>query len=148
MIRLVKGKARLNIEIKVSDEKPRIVREVVDIIRIEGIEKESMVTSFDRRVVEEVKNIAPGIKAGFIFKKGNPEFVYEGVWEVLSCSSKVVDRKFVERARQNNKEIHVWTVNKKRDEEISGSRSRWYHHRPPRSFDSISPEKKVIHPTG
>lgn len=110
-IQVIKGKIKLNIELKISFEEPGMVQKIVDIIRTEGLGKDCMVTSFDRRSVEEVKNIAPEIKAGFIFEKGYPVDVYDGNWEVLSCSRKVVDEELVERARKSNKEIHVWTVN-------------------------------------
>lgn len=111
VILVIKGKIKLNIELKISDEEPGMVQKIVDIIRTEGLEKDCMVTSFDRRSVEEVKNIAPEIKAGVVFEKGYSVDVYDGNWEVLSCSRKVVDKELVERAKKNNKEIHVWTVN-------------------------------------
>ncbi len=111
VIRLARGKIRLNIEIKVSTEEPRIAGMVVDIIRDERFENECMVTSFSRETVEEVKRLAPDIRTGFIFGKDYTEDVFEGEWEILSCNQEIVNENFVARAKSARKGVHVWTVN-------------------------------------
>lgn len=110
VIELVKGRVRLNIEIKVSREEPEIVGKVVDIVRSEKFEKDCMVTSFTSEIVEEIKEIAPDIRTGLIFGRDYPADVFEGSWEVLSCNQDVVDEEFVARAKNSGKLIHVWTV--------------------------------------
>ncbi len=109
-IRTVKGGFLLNIEIKVSREEPDLVQKVVDIIHREKIRKKCLITSFDRKTVETVKEIDPRIKTGFIFSQDYPEDVFEGNWDVLSCNLRVVNTEFVAKAREKKKEIHVWTV--------------------------------------
>lgn len=111
VMRLVKGKLKLNIEIKISREEPGIAGNVVDIIRSEGFERECIVTSFDTETVREIKRIAPDIRAGLIFGRDYPEDVFEGNWEILSCNQSVINQGFISRARESGKEIHVWTVN-------------------------------------
>jgi glycerophosphoryl diester phosphodiesterase len=110
VIRAVKGKMLLNIEIKVSREETDIVRKVVDIIHSEGISKKCLVTSFGRLIVEKVKEIDPRITTGFIFSQKYPPDVFEGNWDALSCNYKVVDADFVAKAREFKKKIYVWTV--------------------------------------
>ncbi len=110
VIRTVKGKMLLNIEIKVSREETDIVRKVVDIIHSEGITKKCIVTSFGRSEVEKIKELDPRIMTGFIFSQKYPPDVFEGNWEALSCNYKVVDADFVAKARENKKKIYVWTV--------------------------------------
>ena len=110
VIRSVKGKILLNIEIKLSREEPEIAQKVVDIIHREKIRKKCLITSFDRKTVETVKEIDPRIKTGFIFGQDYPEDVFEGNWDVLSCNIRVLNAEFMAKAREKKKEIHVWTV--------------------------------------
>ncbi len=113
VIRAVKGKMLLNIEIKVSKEETDIVSKVVEIINSEGIRNKCLVTSFGRSEVEKVKELDPRIKTGFIFGQEYPPDVFEGNWEALSCHYSVVDADFVAKARENKKKIFVWTVDDK-----------------------------------
>lgn len=110
VIGVAKGKILLNIEIKVSSEEPELAQKVVDIIHKEKIRKKCLITSFDRKSVESVKEIDPRIKTGFIFSQDYPEDVFEGSWDVLSCNLRVVNPEFVAKAKEKKKEIHVWTV--------------------------------------
>jgi len=115
VIGLAMGRVKLNIEIKVSREEPAIAGKVVDIVRAEKFEKDCMVTSFTREIVEEIKRIAPDIRTGLIFGRDYPTDVLEGGWEVLSCNQDVVDEEFVARAKNSGKRVHVWTVD---DEDV------------------------------
>lgn len=115
VIQFVRGKMKLNIEIKVSREEPEIAQKVVSIVRSEDFVKECIVTSFDRGTVEEVKKIAPEITAGFIFEEEYPSDVFQGNWDALSCDYILVNKEFVLRARENSKKIYVWTVNNKKE---------------------------------
>lgn len=111
VIQLVKGKIKLNIEVKVSGNDPDIVQKVVDIIRSENIAKECMVTSFEKPVIEKVKEIAPELITGFIFDEEHPPDIFEGNWEVVCSKRNIVDKAFVQKAKQNGKKLFVWTVN-------------------------------------
>jgi glycerophosphoryl diester phosphodiesterase len=96
-------------------DEPEIARKVVDIIRSEAFEKECIVTSFDRKIVEKVKQIAPDIKTGFIFNKEYPLDVFEGSWDALCCNYRIVNKEFVLKAKNSHKIIYVWTVNRKEE---------------------------------
>jgi glycerophosphoryl diester phosphodiesterase len=110
VIRLVKGKMRLNIEIKTFRPEPEIAQKVVDIIRSEHFENQCMVTSFNREVVIAVKRIAPEIITGFIFGKNYPDDVFKGSWDVLSCNHRIATPEFIQKAREHNKQVYVWTI--------------------------------------
>lgn len=110
VIRFARGKIKLNIEIKNSQDEPTIASEVVDIIRSEDFIGDCMVTSFSRMTIEEVKRIAPEIRTGFIFGEEYPDDVFDGDWEVLSSNHGNVDSTFVARAKESGKRLHVWTV--------------------------------------
>lgn len=111
VIHLVKGKMKLNIEIKISRSEPDIAQKVVDIVRAEGFSKEVMITSFDKATVEEVLRLAPDIPVGFIFNEKNTVDVFSGAWPILSSKYTLVNAEFVKKARATGKKIHAWTVN-------------------------------------
>ena len=111
VIQSVKGKIKLNIEVKVSGEDPEIAQKVVDIIRSESITNECMVTSFEKPVIEKVKEIAPELITGFIFDEEHPPDIFDGNWEYVCCKRNIVDAEFVQRAKQKGKKVFVWTVN-------------------------------------
>ncbi len=111
VIHLVKGNIKLNIEVKVSGRDPEIAQKVVDIIRSEGIEKECMVTSFEKPVIEKVKGIAPDLITGFIFDEEHPADIFDGSWEYVCTKRTIVDKVFVQEAHRKGKKIFVWTVN-------------------------------------
>ena len=115
VIRAIKGKMLLNIEIKVPREETDIVRKVVDIIHSEGIRKKCIVTSFGRSIVEKIKELDPRITTGFIFSQKYPPDVFEGNWDALSCNYKVVNADFVAKVREFKKKIFVWTVDDEED---------------------------------
>ena len=113
VIRYAKGRLKLNIEIKISREEPTIAAAVVDVIRSEECGEDCLITSFSREIVEDAKRIAPEIRAGLIFGRDYPDDVFDGGWEILSCSHEVVDSAFVARARESGKSVHVWTVDER-----------------------------------
>jgi glycerophosphoryl diester phosphodiesterase len=110
-IRLAKGRIKLNIEVKVSRKDPAIAENVVDIIRSENLEKACMVTSFEKPVIEKVKEIAPELITGFIFDEEHPPDIFEGNWEYVCSNRNIVDEAFVRKAKQKGKKVLVWTVN-------------------------------------
>ncbi|MDZ7290776.1 MAG: glycerophosphodiester phosphodiesterase family protein [candidate division KSB1 bacterium] len=112
VVELVRGEMKLNIEVKMHGHERNVAQLVVETLRHEKFVDECVVTSFDRSVADEIKSLAPELKAGYIF--GWKEFsseVFSGKVELLSAHYSLVDASFVERARIAGKSVHVWTVN-------------------------------------
>ncbi|HPI72899.1 MAG TPA: glycerophosphodiester phosphodiesterase family protein [bacterium] len=111
VMRLVKGKMKLNIEVKITREEPQVAEKVIEVIRQEGFDKECMITSFDQATVEKVIELAPDLPAGLIFSETVKTDVFAGPWPILSVRYSAVNKEFVAKARKAGKQIHVWTVN-------------------------------------
>jgi glycerophosphoryl diester phosphodiesterase len=112
MIALVRGKMPLNIEAKIHGHERNVASLIVETLRRERFEDECVVTSFDHKVVDEIKTIAPALPVGYIF--GWREFsreVFDGKVELLSAHYSLADAAFLERAHGAGKRLHVWTVN-------------------------------------
>jgi glycerophosphoryl diester phosphodiesterase len=115
VIRLVKGRMKLNIEVKISENEPGIAQRVIDIVRSENFSKSCIITSFDMETVKTFKAIAPDLKTGLIFDKEYRSDVFEGNWEILSSNYELVDAEFMRLAKHSGKKTYVWTVNDKEE---------------------------------
>jgi glycerophosphoryl diester phosphodiesterase len=114
VVAFARGKMKLNIEVKIHGHERDLPVLVVDTIRREKFIDECVVTSFDWKTVDEIKKLAPELKAGYIFgwKEFSPE-VFDAPVELLSAHYSLVDAEFLERAHTAGKKVHVWTVNYK-----------------------------------
>ena len=114
VIALARGKMKLNIEIKIHGHERHLPALVAETIRRENLVDECVVTSFDWKIVDEIKKLAPELNTGYIFgwKEFSPE-VFTAAVELLSTHYSLVDADFVDRAHAAGKKVHVWTVNYK-----------------------------------
>lgn len=115
VIRLVKGRMKLNIEVKISENEPGIAQKVVDIVRSEDFSKDCIITSFDMETVKTFNSIAPDLETGLIFEKEYRSDVFEGAWDILCSNFELVDAGFVQFAKESGKKIYVWTVNEREE---------------------------------
>ncbi|NOR13880.1 MAG: hypothetical protein GQ545_11570, partial [Candidatus Aminicenantes bacterium] len=115
VILLAKGRMKLNIEVKISENEPGIAQRVVDIVRSEDFSRDCIITSFDMETVKTFKKIAPDLETGLIFDKEYHSDVFEGTWDVLSTNHELVDAEFVRLAKDNGKKIYAWTVNEQEE---------------------------------
>ena len=106
----VRGKLKLNIELKIHGRGQMLESEVVRLIRQARFESECIVTSLDHDTVREVARQAGSPRTGLIItaKIGDPT---QSDVDVLSVNSRLVTREFVARAHRAGMEVHVWTVN-------------------------------------
>lgn len=112
VIDLVKGKIGLNIELKTNGHEKRLADMAVEIVKEKDFQNSCIFTSFDFKQADRVKEIDPSLKVGYIMKKLPDDFdVFKADVDLLSVHHGLVDKDFVDKARANNKEVHVWTVN-------------------------------------
>ncbi|MGC9363684.1 MAG: glycerophosphodiester phosphodiesterase [Fidelibacterota bacterium] len=112
VIDAVKGKIKLNIELKINGHEKELVEKVVDLIHEKKFQSECIVTSFDLQSVQKVRQLDKNLKVGLIFSK-YPENVdvFSLDVDLLSVKYTLVDEEFMRKARASGKDVHVWTVN-------------------------------------
>jgi|WetSurMetagenome_2_1015567.scaffolds.fasta_scaffold351570_1 glycerophosphoryl diester phosphodiesterase len=111
IIDLVKGKMKLNIELKCNGHQKKLADKVVKIVKEKDFSKECILTSFEINEIKRAKEIDSTLKVGLIFEKMPGAYdVFKANMEVLSVNYLLVDENFVRKAKENGKEIHVWTV--------------------------------------
>ena len=108
----VKGKMKLNIELKMSGHEKFLIEKVIDLINEKDFRSECIITSFDLAAIKKVRQLDKDLKVGYIFSKyPEDEDVFTADVDLLSVKYKLVDEEFIRKAHANNKEVHVWTVN-------------------------------------
>lgn len=110
----VKGRLKLNIELKNNGHQKQLVEQTVRLIHDNGFANDCTVTSFDASLLKKVKSIDKQIKTGLIVGKKPDDLnalLDSDAYEVLSVAYPLVDAAFVRAAYEHRKELYVWTVN-------------------------------------
>jgi glycerophosphoryl diester phosphodiesterase len=116
VLRLARGKIRLNVELKVNRHgnnpaaRRELARKVVDLIRTEDFRDQCVITSLDYHILLDVKEFDPDLPVGLIAQEvvGN---AHELKVDFYSIHRDMADRDFVKKAHRLGRPVYVWTVN-------------------------------------
>jgi len=112
VIDLVKGKMKLNIELKANGHEKKLAERTLKIVEDNNFLDQVVFTSFKFDEIRKIRELNKDAKVGYIFGKLPEEVdVFSEDVDLLSVHYKTVDENFVKRAKANGKEIAVWTVN-------------------------------------
>ena len=109
VIQLVKGKARLVVEIKVPGTEKRVLQEIKE----NRLEDEALITSFYHPVIRRVKELNPNVQAGVIIasRPVKPaQLAIDAKANALFPKYTFVDQQMVLVAHKNNLVVYPWTV--------------------------------------
>ena len=109
------GWVTFNIEVK---EAP--AREVGDMLEAYSIEHETLVTSFNRAFLDELKSIFPKARAGYLYRMSyrherKLQNAVEAGAEIVLPHFNSIDKELVEQAHDLGLEVYAWTVNNEHD---------------------------------
>jgi glycerophosphoryl diester phosphodiesterase len=112
VIDTVRGKMKLNIELKVSGHEKQLVERTVRIVEQKNFISHCIITSFDFNSIDKIRELNKDIKVGYIFSKMPDNIdVFTAHVDLLSVNYKLIDNDFISKAHANKKEVHVYTVN-------------------------------------
>jgi glycerophosphoryl diester phosphodiesterase len=109
----VRGRIKLNIELKTNGHEKELAERTVKIIKEKNFHSECILTSFSYSQLKKVKEIEPDLRTGLIFSKMPADiniFTNNSI-DLLSVHYSLVNEVFMKSANDAGKEVHVWTVN-------------------------------------
>ncbi len=110
-IEAIKGKAKLNIELKGKD--PLLVPQVIGTLREKEFMEEAILSSFNYSFIEEAKRLEPRIITGLLFATLGEEREGSSYWKYLDLilpRYDLVNKDLIERAHSLGLEVIAWTV--------------------------------------
>lgn len=110
VIALVRGRARLNIELKYNVPDPGLAPAVLAILERENFLGQSVITSLDYAALRQVKQLEPRAVTGHIVTAAVGD-VARTEADFLSLNAAQATASLVRRAHRAGKRVHVWTVN-------------------------------------
>lgn len=111
VMQIVKGRADLNIEMKRNAASDMLPEAVVALIEEYDMEKQCVITSTDRKYLEQVKELNPDLRTGYIVSAAYGNYFNDDSVDFFSVRSSYLSESIVREAHSYGKEIHAWTVN-------------------------------------
>jgi glycerophosphoryl diester phosphodiesterase len=110
VIDLVRGRMRINVELKYNVPDPTLAPAVIDLLRSQDFLDQVVITSLDYAALRQVEGIHPDIDTGLIVTAAVGD-VTRAQADFLSLNSAHATRALILQARAAGKDVHVWTVN-------------------------------------
>ncbi|MEN8248061.1 MAG: glycerophosphodiester phosphodiesterase family protein [Bacteroidota bacterium] len=116
VIDLVRGKMKLNIELKANGHEIMLAERTLKIVEENNFLDQVVFTSFKFDEVRRIRALNKEARVGYIFSKLPEDIdVFSEDVDILSAKYKIVDAEFMKKARAAGKEVAVWTVNEPED---------------------------------
>lgn len=110
IIRVAKGRIKLDIEIKCYGREKDLTKKVVGIVDRDNFQNKCIITSFSYNVLKYVKVLNPKIKTSYIIYSRPKDLSLKDA-DIYSVEKDHVDKKLIYELHRNKKQIHVWTTN-------------------------------------
>lgn len=93
--------------------------EVIKLIDKYDMAEDSIISSFDHRLLKNIKKQHPEYRVGILYSETHGidiiEYCIKNSFDAVHPDFKLVDKAFVDKAHENGIEVNVWTVDNVRD---------------------------------
>lgn len=107
---MIKGRCRLNLEIKYNGRNSGIVEATGNAVAKAGMEDHVIITSFNRSFIRASRILFPAIKTGYVFSLPVKPYIWLNTHPVASMNKIALKEGVVKLLKYKKKEIHVWTL--------------------------------------
>ena len=115
VLELCQGRINLSIELKFHAHKKHLEEDLIALIEEYDFVENCFVSSFNYDSIVKIKKLNEDISTGYIMSPAYGDFYNKPHIDFLSVRATLVSRNIVERAHEAGKEVHVWTVNTRKD---------------------------------
>ena len=116
---LKENKLQLNCEIKCDTGFCFAYEEIIKLLYHHGMAEDSILSSFDHRILLDIKEKYPRIKLGMLYHQTHGmdviDYCVQNGFHALHPHFSLVDQEFVKRAHENGLLVNVWTVDELTD---------------------------------
>ncbi|MCL5255774.1 MAG: glycerophosphoryl diester phosphodiesterase membrane domain-containing protein [Gammaproteobacteria bacterium] len=113
-IELMRGRAQLYLEVKTAAAMPDLVADTVaELQRLDFVD-ETIIAALSPRVLNQVLELEPDIRTGLLVHTAIGSLGSQS-YDALSLRDALVSPRQIRAARSGDYELHVWTVNTRRD---------------------------------
>ena len=113
-LELCRGRLELNIEVKNNHHNADVAVKTAEMITEMGMEDQCAISSMSYDFLKDVKEVNPQIRTGYIMSVAYGRVELLEYADFLSVHYDCVNERFMERAHEAGKEVHVWTVNSRK----------------------------------
>ena len=113
-LELCRGCLELNIEVKNNHHNADVAVKTAEMITELGMEDQCAISSMSYDFLKDVKEVNPQIRTGYIMSVAYGRVELLEYADFLSVHYDCVNERFMERAHEAGKEVHVWTVNSRK----------------------------------
>ena len=113
-IEVVRGRAKLYLEIKFSPHTPDLTRNVVEVLQENDFIEDVLIGAMHSGILREVRSMEPGLRTSLLIHTfiGEPD---RELLDALGLRAAITSTHDVREARRHGHELHVWTVNDRRE---------------------------------
>ena len=114
VIEVVRGRAKLYLEIKPSPHTPELTNLVVEVLREQDFLEDVLIGALHPDVLREVRELEPGLRTSLFVHTaiGDPD---RELLDALGLRAAITSVQDIQKAHRHGHELHVWTVNDRRE---------------------------------